>query len=1005
MGVKQIIASTYSAPAVASTNYYVNIGQPNTSSSVQWVASEFFATTPWSVAGTFKNLVITIGALIPSGRTLTFTLRKNGVDTALTCVLTDSILTISDLTHSFTIAAGDRIVIKATWSGLSSWTIPRMTVCLEFDGDNAGESGYCSPDAQNNTSVWNTQPDWYYGIGYGQLGSLAARSSSITGAYTAASSPARCWEVITVEGDITRYDILGVSGNAIVNQPAGKSMNFALLKNEVVQDGSGGTVDTRCTMAAGTSTASWTGTLPVSPGDTIRIRFSPINYVAATNVDPCVSWCLKADTDGDFQMGLHSAQLVTPSTATPAKYLAGGSFYGSNWFATESATLIREAIIGPTPFWINDIRFSRASDAPSSTIFSFGIQVNRSAYAIFENGVDTVTSAGNPAYSIWLACSSVSGAGSVPANAGFSWTVQDAPIGPPAPDASWPCNIGKPIFWGVTTDINNNPYLFSQKMCRDAATYYGGYKPHRLLEVSEISRVASDFANGGWTANTARARIADPDRLFRSITAQPSLINRTAWLYAYSEAIRAVQGNPTLLFHGKIYNDPFAYNLTYELNINDYIGSQYGVLRDDLMIPQRTVGTDDFPNRPNASDGLGIPIIGGTHSKMDGAIKVYSVGTRTVGGTSYVMAMVAGHACAGGITQAYDSSGATLNWGTDAFAPGQASWTTIQPGGQLYYDINGNRYTLIFIVASSGLGVDFISGATSIYVNTSGMEATGTGSGAVILDLLTLYKYLMVQWFTQSYLGGAWLPGLTFEFFPGMGVSYDVVNEDSFDAASVQSAVYLGGGFVGGFVIGAGGTRVSIRQMLQICNTSCNVWMGVDAQSRIFVNMFNTDRATFLGSARTITDRRDIVKPGLSITPKYEWFANQLAYQYNENYRQDGRGRWDGFNIQGNAPSIDKYGAVRGTRTYGLINDTATADEVGQQQLTFGGIDPPRIVTWPQSLCGMQNDILSGVPITDFNGMYAPGWVDNAVYIIGQKLTPRNCTVTFTGVDAQALVS
>lgn len=578
---------------------------------------------------------------------------------------------------------------------------------------------------------------------------------------------------------------------------------------------------------------------------------------------------------------------------------------------------------------------------------------------------------------------------------------------PPAPDASWPCNTPNPIFFGATSDVNGNVMVFGDKTCRDASTYYGGYKPPRILDIGNINRVASDFLTGGWPAQTTSMRLADTDYLFRNMSVQPSLIKRTAWIYAYSEAIRAVQGNPTLLFHGPIQNDPFTENLTYTLQINDYIGSQYGLLKPDLLIPQRTISTTYFPGCPNRNINKGEPIIGGVISKTDGALKGINVGIINVGGTDYVVALVAGHACAGGIANAYDSSGTPLNWGTDAFAPGQTGWTTIQPGGELYWDISDRRYTLIFIDAASTVGIDFIAGTTDIYINTSGLEPNGNGTGTVITDLLTLYKYLMVQFITQSYLKGAYLPGLQFEFFPGMGVGYDVVDEASWDAASAQSAIYLGGGFIGGFVIGAGGRQQSVRDILQGANTSCNVFMGVNANSQLIVRMFNNDRATLLGSTRTITARRDILsQPRFILDKKWEWFGNDFAYQYNANYRDDGRGAWDGFDIQGNAPSVVKYGAVTTRRQYPLIgSDDATADAVAGLQLAMAGPDPPIVATWAQSLCGMSFDILTGAPMTCYPGRGTAGWVNNAVFIIGQSLNPNTRKVTFTAIDVEGKVS
>jgi hypothetical protein len=62
-------------------------------------------------------------------------------------------------------------------------------------------------------------------------------------------------------------------------------------------------------------------------------------------------------------------------------------------------------------------------------------------------------------------------------------------------------------------------------------------------------------------------------------------------------------------------------------------------------------------------------------------------------------------------------------------------------------------------------------------------------------------------------------------------------------------------------------------------------------------------------------------------------------------------------------------------------------------------------VQWSQSLCGLANDLLAGVPITHYSGSGPAGWSANAVWMIGQTIDPATCRVTMTGIDVQGLVS
>jgi hypothetical protein len=194
--------------------------------------------------------------------------------------------------------------------------------------------------------------------------------------------------------------------------------------------------------------------------------------------------------------------------------------------------------------------------------------------------------------------------------------------------------------------------------------------------------------------------------------------------------------------------------------------------------------------------------------------------------------------------------------------------------------------------------------------------------------------------------------------------------------------------------------------VLKAANVSCNVLMGINAQSQIFVKMFSTSRSTLLGSARTVTDRRDVLSsPPFALSHRSDWFANDLGYQWAENYRDDNTGQWGASDSQGHAPSKVKYGVVTRRETYPLIRDTATAAAVAGQRLTFGGADPPQLVQWSQSLCGLANDLLAGVPITHYSGSGPAGWSANAVWMIGQTIDPATCRVTMTGIDVQGLVS
>lgn len=68
-------------------------------------------------AGTIRNLRVTSSATVGAGQTVTFTVRKNGVDTGITCQLTNGGgRTASDSTNTITVVAGDLITISSVTS-------------------------------------------------------------------------------------------------------------------------------------------------------------------------------------------------------------------------------------------------------------------------------------------------------------------------------------------------------------------------------------------------------------------------------------------------------------------------------------------------------------------------------------------------------------------------------------------------------------------------------------------------------------------------------------------------------------------------------------------------------------------------------------------------------------------------------------------------------------------------------------------------------------------------
>ncbi len=338
------------------------------------------------------------------------------------------------------------------------------------------------------------------------------------------------------------------------------------------------------------------------------------------------------------------------------------------------------------------------------------------------------------------------------------------------------------------------------------------------------------------------------------------------------------------------------------------------------------------------------------------------------------------------------------DFGVTAWMHGQTNWTDVSPSGASYIDINNHRYSLVFLAGQRRLSL--IAGA-QVYIDVQGIEDVGDGTGALLTDLLLLYRHLMINFLLGNYQVGGWLAGPTFDFFPG-GVSQAVLDEASWATASAVASTYLGGGFVGDFVIGAQGRRVPRRDVIAGLNVSSNVSLSLHNNNQLFVAMLDRNRASFLTGQTTITDRHNILgKPDPAYEQRHAWWCTDLAYSYKANYRNDGAGDWNAGTSQGNAPSRVRYGGVKTLYDkYAYIRDGSTADAVAGQRLDFMS-EVPRILKWTESLAGLRHDVLGGVSISHYGVI---GFTDIAHWIVQQVIDSKNATVTYTAVDVQRLL-
>lgn len=360
---------------------------------MQWDAVEADAVTPWAVAGTFTNAWFRRAAALAVGQTETFTLRKNGVDTALSVVIPAEGIEASSAVE-VTVAPGDTLSFRRTATGSPTSEAVWMTV--EFQSGTTTASGYA-------TSV--------------SAGVMNASSARYNALFRGDSQ----WD--PTDSHSTR-NVCAVAGNVtdiywqLEDAPGlGTSYTFAIIKNGVTQDGTGGTPDTRVTIADTATTGNVNFTLAVVVGDAVSVSCTPTGTPATSNAQYAVAFTASSAGLSQF-CGRTSSLLNTASAAYNYISWEGGS---QAWSATESDRLVYAGI---SAFRIGSpiVALSGAPSAGRSYTF-----------AGRKNQAD-----GGPTLTISDTSTSGTGTGSMDLTSGDSLGIACTPSGTPtATQASW----------------------------------------------------------------------------------------------------------------------------------------------------------------------------------------------------------------------------------------------------------------------------------------------------------------------------------------------------------------------------------------------------------------------------------------------------------------------------------------------------------------------------------------------------------------------------------------
>lgn len=213
---------------------------------------------PWLMTGTFRNLKIECVNAISAGKTRTVEVYVNGVASGLKCELSGAgsgagVTFDSDIMNAAAVTENDLVQLRSTVTGGIGAASGGVRISVEFDGGPATD-GVSMHGGTNGTTL-GTGTTYFNPFTYSQQGGDPV--------VTPSSSEA----VMPINGSITKYRVDLTTAPGV-----GKSRTFTLYKNDVAQDGSGGTPDTRIVISDTDVTGEAEFTLSFVPDDEIYGR-------------------------------------------------------------------------------------------------------------------------------------------------------------------------------------------------------------------------------------------------------------------------------------------------------------------------------------------------------------------------------------------------------------------------------------------------------------------------------------------------------------------------------------------------------------------------------------------------------------------------------------------------------------------------------------------------------------------------------------------------------------
>jgi hypothetical protein len=860
-------------PSGTDTAYYDLLGGALGSSGT---ASANYAICPCD--GTFGNFHIRLSAAPGSGKSYTFTVRKNGSDTAMVVTIADS-ATEGTYSGTISVAEFDYFNLKVVASGspaAATWWYD-----FEFTSDNEGESFYaaqCGGGINFATTEYNGI--WSPSI-YTPTAADHIHVSPVDGTLQLAVWP--------------HEDTL----------PGGSSMSFYLNKNGTRQDGTGGTTDSSLTFnTASPSAAFGANAVTIAKGDVLYVEAVPSNHLFFVSWE--LAFKLVASTDGQSVVGGCSLDALNTGTDTfynPARQRTSAD--------TESAAQIRGPVSGVP---LSKLHVALQTAPGTGDSYAITVRKNGADEALTCTVSGTATAASDLTNTVTLA------------DSGDLWTIEFDPTGSPAGtiQAAWALvldtSIPPPTGGGETStgtnpdpgdDLTDFPIVFVQIRLRSGTSYRfsvtqlndnaswteaPGKKPGKLERVSPVRRELS--TRGAYVATRSAFTLADTDRQFRTLVASNALRGAYVAYYVVSDAVRRAEGSPRRIFAGEIVSHRAEPGPRYTFEVEDVMGRRLSEYAKQPQLPPDKFTAADFPAidiLQTGADGMPIPIVCGFVSDQDettpqGVVPATFVGDLNFdtawGGTdTHVDAYVwsQGAFPENGVWEVYYNDPATPDtrvivpdaaWGTVVWTPGKPGWDDTGLATD-YADYNDRRYMPLFVLRSHPLAQAAREGRVFIAGNIYGVSDEADGSGPYIDSPVRLWQWLLVNYVFNRYTDDA-----TYFSIPTLDGTYSIIDTATVAAAKAVHDARLSGGYLAGFVLGGLGQAETVFDVMQWLSEGCDFDWGINRHGQLIVSAEDTAAS----AVATFDQQADIEDGQYEVWTDTEGYFNRLEYTYGYRY-------------------------------------------------------------------------------------------------------------------------